>query len=57
MTPIQAGLFVEPDIYYVPSLPDEDFDDAYAALGYADALSRDAASMSYVAQISPQVWC
>lgn len=49
--------FAEPDAYYVPGLPDEDFDDVYAALGYADALSRDDASMSYVAQVSPRVWC
>lgn len=48
--------FVGPDIYYAPSMADEEFDDVYASLGYADALSRDAASMSYVARISPGVW-
>lgn len=49
--------FVEPDVYFVPGLADADFADTYVALGYADAFSRDAASMSYVAQISPHVWC
>ena len=39
------------------SMADEQFDDMYAAFGYADALSRDAASMSYMAQLSPHVRC
>lgn len=38
-------------------MEDEQFDEMYAAFGYADALSRDGASMSYVAQVSPKVWC
>lgn len=41
----------------VDGVPDEDFDDVYAALGYDQATARDSASMSYVAQLSPDVWC
>lgn len=44
------------DVYYAQSMADEEFDDAYAQLGYAEAISRDAVSMSYVAPISPDVW-
>lgn len=41
----------------IEGMVDEAFDGVYAQLGYADALSRDAASMSYTAQIAPDVWC
>lgn len=41
----------------VDGVPDENFDDVYAALGYDQAIARDSASMSYVAQLSPEVWC
>lgn len=44
-------------VYPVEGMADEDFDDAYLPLGYADALSRDAASQSYLAQITPELWC
>lgn len=47
--------FEEPEIDYAEGLADEDFDELYAPLGYAQALSRDGASMSYVAQVSPSV--
>jgi len=52
-----AYRFEEPDVYSVPGLTDEAFDDVYAAFGYADAISRDSASMSYIARLSPGVWC
>lgn len=48
--------FIEPDVYYAESLADEEFDDVYAHLGYSDAISRDAVSMSYVAEVAPGVW-
>lgn len=41
----------------IEGMVDEAFDGVYAQLGYADALSRDAASMSYTAQVAPDVWC
>jgi len=41
----------------VEGTEDEAFDDLYAQLGYNGAMARDSASMSYVAQISPEVWC
>ena len=44
-------------VLFVESMEDEAFDDVYADLGYAQAISRDAASMSYTAQIAPGVWC
>ena len=36
---------------------DERFDDLYAGFGYDEAISRDSASMSYLAGISENVWC
>jgi len=52
-----AYKFEEPAVHYLSGLADEDFDDVYSSFGYATALSRDPASMSYVAGISPRVWC
>lgn len=52
-----AYLFSGEDVIPTDGMEDEAFDDAYAALGYAQALSRDTASMSYIAEISPEVWC
>lgn len=48
--------FEEPNVYYVESMADEEFADVYAQLGYADTISRDTVSMSYVAEVSPGVW-
>lgn len=50
-------MFSGPQIIAVESMEDNDFDNVYLQLGYAQAISRDTASMSYVAQISPSVWC
>lgn len=36
---------------------DEAFGQAYAHLGYDEAAARDSASLSYMAQVSPQLWC
>lgn len=52
-----AYAFRGEEVIPVDGMPDEDIDDVYLQLGYADAISRDAASMSYVAQVSPKVWC
>lgn len=49
--------FTGDQVELVDGIEDADFDDVYAAFGYDDALSRDAASMSYVAELSPEVWC
>ena len=49
--------FMGDQVLFVESMEDETFDDVYADLGYAQAISRDAASMSYTAQIAPGVWC
>ena len=49
--------FTGDQVTLVDGIEDADFDDMYAAFGYDDALSRDTASMSYVAELSPKVWC
>lgn len=49
--------FTEEVVRLVDGVADEDFDDVYAALGYDQAIARDDASMSYVARLSPEVWC
>lgn len=45
------------EVVPVEGLLDEEFDDYYADFGYAQAIARDETSMSYVAQLSPEVWC
>lgn len=49
--------FVGGEVYLADSLEDADFDNVYLSLGYAGAAARDTASMSYLAEISDQVWC
>lgn len=39
----------------VDSIDGEEFTELYSAFGYADALSRDAASLSYTAQVTPEL--
>ena len=50
-----AYAFAGDGVERVESLADADFDDAYAEFGYADAISRDENSQSYVAEISPKL--
>lgn len=45
------------DVAAIEGTADEEIDGLYAAFGYDRALSRDASSMSYIAAISPDVWC
>lgn len=49
--------FIDGEVYMAESLEDADFDNMYLSLGYANAAVRDTASMSYVAELSDQVWC
>lgn len=40
----------------VPSVTAEEFAQIYGAFGYGEALARDAASLSYVAGLAPDLW-
>lgn len=40
----------------VEGISPAEFTDLYASFGYRDAISRDTASLSYTAQISPRLW-
>lgn len=48
-----AVRFVGDTTFRVPTLSRDEFAEFYAGFGYADALSRDTASLSYVAQLAP----
>lgn len=50
-----AYAFAGDGVERIESLADGDFADAYAEFGYADAISRDENSQSYVAEISPKL--
>lgn len=50
-----AWYIVDNEAWVLEPLMDDQFVDVYAAFGYDDALSRDTASQSYVAELSPQV--
>lgn len=48
-----AVRFVGDTTFRVPTVSRDDFARIYAPYGYADAISRDTASLSYVAQLAP----
>lgn len=51
-----ATRFENNKVIPVPAVSPKDFLDIYGEYGYADAMSRDTASLSYAAQLSDSVW-